>query len=62
LVFFIRFMPSPTNAVETLAFLVTRRSAVPSVAGFATGPAPAVAPTRYAAVSTSSRRTGARAA
>ena len=58
LAFFIRFMPSHANAVETLAFLVSRRSAVPSVAGFATGPTPITAPTRHTAVSTS-RRNGA---
>ena len=29
LAFFIRFMPSHANAVETLAFLVSRRSALP---------------------------------
>ena len=44
LAFFIRFMPSHANAVETLAFLVSRRSALPSVAGFATGPSPVAAP------------------
>ena len=55
LAFFIRFMPSHANAVETLAFLVSRRSAVPSVAGFATGPTPITAPTRHTAVSTSRR-------
>ena len=51
-------MPSHANAVETLAFLVSRRSAVPSVAGFATGPTPIPAPPRHTAVSTS-RRNGA---
>ncbi len=40
LAFFIRFMPSHANAVETLAVLVSRRSAVPSVAGLSTGPVP----------------------
>ena len=53
LAFFIRFMPSPANAVEALAFLVSRRSALPSVGGFPTGPGPVATPTRYAAVSTS---------
>jgi NADH dehydrogenase len=53
LAFFVRFMPSHANAVEALAFLVSRRSALPSVAGFPTGPGPVVTPTRYAAVSTS---------
>ena len=52
LAFFIRFMPSRANAVEALAFLAARRSAVPSVAP--TGPAPAVRPARHAAVSTTS--------
>ena len=52
LAFFIRFMPSQANAVETLAFLVSRRSALPSVAGLPTGPGPVATPTRHAAVST----------
>ncbi|MEP6649991.1 MAG: FAD-dependent oxidoreductase [Lapillicoccus sp.] len=55
LLFFIRFMPSHANAVEALVFFVAGRSAVPSVAGSISGPAPGVAPIRYAAVSTSSR-------
>jgi NADH dehydrogenase len=59
LAFFIRFMPSQANAVETMAFLVSRRSALPSVAGFPIGPGPVAAPRRYAAVSTS--RPGVRA-
>jgi NADH dehydrogenase len=53
LAFFIRFMPSQANAVETLAFLVSRRSALPSVAGLPIGPGPVVTPRRHAAVSTS---------
>ena len=53
LAFFIRFMPSQANAVETLAVLLSRRSAVPSVAGLSTGPVPAVRPARHTAVSTS---------
>jgi NADH dehydrogenase len=61
LAFFIRFMPSATNAVETLAFLATRRSAVPSSTRFPE-PAPAAAPSRHAAVSTSRRSGGVRAA
>jgi len=56
LAFFIRFMPSRANAVESLAFLASRRSAVPSVAGFPTGPAPVAGPARYAAVSTAGGR------
>jgi NADH:quinone reductase (non-electrogenic) len=52
LAFFLRFMPARANAVEALAFLAARRSAVPSVVGFPTGPAPAATPTRRAAVST----------
>jgi NADH dehydrogenase len=56
LAFFVRFMPSTANAVEALAFLVTRRSAVPSMAGPATGATP-VAPHRgHSAVSTVGRR------
>ena len=53
LAFFIRFMPSQANAVETLAVLLSRRSSVPSVAGLPTGPVPAVRPARHTAVSTS---------
>lgn len=62
LAFFIRFMPSHANAVETLAFLVSRRSAVPSVAGFATGPTPITTPPRHTAVSTARRSVATRAA
>jgi NADH dehydrogenase len=62
LAFFVRFMPSPANAVETLAFLAARRSAVPSMAGSSAGPAAAAPPARHAAVSTTRRTGGVRAA
>ena len=52
LAFFVRFMPSRANAVETLAFLLSARSATPSVPALA-GPVPTVRPTRHTAVSTS---------
>ena len=61
LAFFIRFMPSHANAVEALAFLVSRRSALPSVAGFATGPTPISTPMRHTAVSTARRSAATRA-
>jgi NADH dehydrogenase len=56
LAFFIRFMPSRANALETVTFLMARRSAVPSAARFSPGPAPETAPARYAAVSTAVSR------
>ena len=54
LAFFIRFMPSHAHAVDTLALLVSRRPAVPTVTGVSgvEGPQQVAPAARYAAVST----------